>query len=70
MLRFTVRLLRLLEKHLRYPTAGACLYEATAILVPQLKLPTWSALIHKYKWAYPLFCGIVGLHFWFMGDED
>lgn len=57
--------LRKIEKRAEIPMIGVCLYEAAALLFRSKHTPPISVLMHRYKWAFPLFCGILGLHVWF-----
>jgi hypothetical protein len=62
------RTLRSVEKRAEVPVIALCLYEATSLMFRHRYAPPLSVLMHKHKWALPVFCGIVGVHVWFYDD--
>lgn len=62
-----VRLLRNVEKSLKVPLAVTCAYEAVALSAPKNKYtPPICYVINRHKWLFPLFCGALGVHIWWL----
>lgn len=57
--------LRTVEKHLRGPLIGACLYEACALAFPNSHTPPITVLANRHKALAATTAAVIGLHIWF-----
>lgn len=57
--------LRTVEKHLRVPLIGACLYEACALSFPGSRMPPVTVLANHHKALAAATAAVIGMHIWF-----
>lgn len=46
-----------------------CAYEAAAIVCDGEPLPMISEVMHRHRWAIPVFLGVLTVHFWFLPEK-
>lgn len=57
--------LRTVEKHMRWPLIGGCLYEAYAVTFPNPRTPPVTVLANRHKAMAATTAVVIGLHIWF-----
>lgn len=62
--------LRYIEKRSTRPLIGICVYEALTLAFPSRRFPPITKVCNRYKWAFPMFCGLVGVHVYFFEVAD
>lgn len=59
--------MRNVERSLKGPLAALCAYEAVALTAPKNRYtPPICHVISRHKWLFPLFCGALGVHIWWL----